>query len=247
MDLRPGRAAREALGLLWVLAACGGAELRGQLASPADAGLERDADARATSADTGPAADAGRPPSRDADLARPLDASPAPPQCGDGTCEAPAETCGGCAADCGACGWPEEFARSEEAVLAQVNALRARGATCGGATLPAVPPLTMNAELRQAARLHSADMATNDYFDHTSQDGRSFGQRAAEAGYRGAPVGENIAAGSAGADATFAQWLNSPGHCQNMMSARAREIGIGHAFDDGARYGHYWTQVFGAR
>lgn len=241
------RTAPWAASLLWALGACGGAELRGVLAAPGDAGLgavvadDARADARALG-------DAGAPPSPDAGgLMRPLDATPPPPRCGDGTCDAPSETCGACAADCGACGWPEEYARSEEAVLAQVNALRARGATCGGAALPAVPPLAMSPELRQAARLHSADMATQNYFDHTSQDGRSFGQRAAEAGYRGAPVGENIAAGSAGAEATFTQWLNSPGHCQNMMSGRATEIGIGHAYDDGARYGHYWTQVFGAR
>lgn len=241
------RTAPWAASLLWALGACGGAELRGVLAAPGDAGLgavvadDARADARALG-------DAGAPPSPDAGgLMRPLDATPPPPRCGDGTCDAPSETCGACAADCGACGWPEEYARSEEAVLAQVNALRARGATCGGATLPAVPPLAMSPELRQAARLHSADMATQNYFDHTSQGGRSFGQRAAEAGYRGAPVGENIAAGSAGAEATFTQWLNSPGHCQNMMSGRATEIGIGHAYDDGARYGHYWTQVFGAR
>lgn len=242
------RAAPWVASLTWALAACGGAELRGVLAVTSDAGPAAGAaedartDARAPSDDTGatPSPDAGG-------LMRPLDATPTAPRCGDGTCDAPSETCGACAADCGACGWPEEHARSEEAVVAQVNALRARGATCGGATLPAVPPLAMSPELRQAARLHSADMATQDYFDHTSQDGRSFGQRAAEAGYRGAPVGENIAAGSAGAEATFMQWLNSPGHCQNMMSGRATEIGIGHAYDAGARYGHYWTQVFGAR
>lgn len=238
------RAAVWAASLAWLVAACGGAELRGLLAAPGDAGLGsadgEPGDARPSRADAAAGQDIG------AGL-RPLDATSAPPRCGDGTCDAPGETCGACAADCGACGWPEEHARSEEAVLAAVNALRARGATCGGSSMPAVPPLAMSTELRQAARLHSADMATHDYFDHTSQDGRSFSQRAAEAGYRGAPVGENIAAGSAGAQGTFDQWLHSPGHCQNMMSVRATEIGIGHAYDAGARYGHYWTQVFGAR
>jgi uncharacterized protein YkwD len=67
----------------------------------------------------------------------------------------------------------------------------------------------------------------------------------AEAGYEASPVGENIAAGNGTAEATFTQWVNSPGHCQNMMTGNANEIGIGVFFGGG--YGAYWTQTFGAR
>ena len=142
-------------------------------------------------------------------------------------------------------GWDPELATMEDEVLALVNDLRSRGANCGGSTMAPVPPLSMNAALRSAARHHSQDMADNDYFDHTSLDGRSPWDRMAQAGYDGMPVGENIAAGSATAEATFQQWQNSPGHCMNMMSQNANEIGIGVAF--GGSWGAYWTQTFGAR
>ena len=142
-------------------------------------------------------------------------------------------------------GWDPALATMEDQVLALVNDLRARGANCGGSTMAPVPPLAMDAALRSAARHHSQDMADNDYFDHTSQDGRSPWDRMAQAGYDSMPVGENIAAGSGTADATFNQWLNSPGHCMNMMSSNANEIGVGVAL--GGSYGAYWTQTFGAR
>ena len=58
-------------------------------------------------------------------------------------------------------------------------------------------------------------------------------------------LGENIAAGNAGARATFEQWLTSPGHCTNMLNPSSREMGIGYASEPGSPYRHYWTQVFG--
>jgi uncharacterized protein YkwD len=103
----------------------------------------------------------------------------------------------------------------------------------------------MDPALRRAARLHSADMAENNYFDHNSQDGRSPWQRMGEAGYTGQPAAENIAAGNRTAAATFEQWRQSDGHCRNMMAQNANEIGIGYA--EGGSYGAYWTQTFGAR
>lgn len=66
----------------------------------------------------------------------------------------------------------------------------------GGTPMPAVGPLVMNAALGSAARGHSEDMATANYFSHTSPDGRSFVDRMLAAGYGGGgPHGENIAAG----------------------------------------------------
>ena len=66
-----------------------------------------------------------------------------------------------------------------------------------------------------------------------------------EAGYGGSATGENIAAGNSTAEATFDQWVNSDGHCRNMMSSNSDEIGIGYARVEGSPYGHYWVQNFG--
>ena len=127
-----------------------------------------------------------------------------------------------------------------------VNQLRATGATCGTTTHSAVGPVTMNQYLREAARNHSQDMADQDYFTHDSLDGRTPWDRIAATAYQGSPVGENIAAGNSTAQATFTQWLNSPGHCRNMMNGNANEMGVGYATGPG-RFTDYWTQNFGRR
>jgi uncharacterized protein YkwD len=134
----------------------------------------------------------------------------------------------------------------EDQVFAFINQRRAAGATCGGTPYPPVPALTMNSSLRTAARLHSQDMAANNYFSHTSLDGRTFDQRIRNAGYTGAfPWGENIAAGPSTAQAVVDSWMASPGHCANIMSASFRATGIGYGFSASAAYRHYWTQTFG--
>ncbi|MCC5868443.1 MAG: CAP domain-containing protein [Gammaproteobacteria bacterium] len=103
--------------------------------------------------------------------------------------------------------------------------------------------------LNRAAQGHSEDMRDQNYLSHVSLDGRSPGVRACEACYeRGchSGVGENIAAGSAGAQATFDQWRSSPEHNANMLNGSYTVIGIGRA-TGGGQYGVYWTVKFGAQ
>jgi len=134
----------------------------------------------------------------------------------------------------------------ENEVLTLVNERRAAGATCGGTAYPPTGALSMNASLRTAARLHSADMAAQDYFSHTSLDGRTFSDRMSDAGYSGAyPWGENIAAGQSTAQAVVDAWMSSSGHCANIMKSGYRVIGVGYGFGGGSTYRHYWTQDFG--
>ena len=134
----------------------------------------------------------------------------------------------------------------EDQVLVLVNQRRAAGATCGGAPYAPVAPITMNGALRTAARLHSQDMAAQNYFSHTSLDGRTLSQRLTNAGYAGAfPWGENIAAGQPTPQAVVDAWMSSPGHCTNIMNGSYRAMGVGYAFRAGSTYGHYWTQDLG--
>jgi uncharacterized protein YkwD len=109
----------------------------------------------------------------------------------------------------------------------------------------AVGPLVPNAALLRAARGHSQDMANNEYFDHQSRDGRSPADRARAAGYGSRFVGENIAAGRSTAEGTVEQWLDSPGHCLNMLSPEYHELGVGHESSSARSLGDYWTQLFG--
>lgn len=139
---------------------------------------------------------------------------------------------------------PEGWSADESALLDLVNAFRAAGGACPSGTFPPLPPLSPDNALWQAARDHSEDMAAQNYFSHDGLDGSTFVSRIVDAGYGGQPYAENIAAGN-GPEGTFEQWRLSDGHCLNMTTSRANEIGIGHA--SGGSWGSYWTQTFGSR
>jgi uncharacterized protein YkwD len=127
-------------------------------------------------------------------------------------------------------------------VLARVNALRAAGAQCGSAgSFGPAGALAWQGQLDQAATGHSQDMATQDYFSHTSLDGRTMTERVEAAGYAWRNLGENIAAGYASVDAVVDGWIASDGHCANLMNPAFTEFAV--ACVDGAatRYGRYWT------
>jgi uncharacterized protein YkwD len=104
------------------------------------------------------------------------------------------------------------------------------------------PALATNTKLVYAARAHSKDMATYNYFSHTGRDGSNFVTRASRAGYTGASA-ENIAWGYRGADAVVTTWMNSAGHRQNILTCSHRVVGVGVAKKaDGTPY---YTQIFG--
>ncbi|MEM6295711.1 MAG: CAP domain-containing protein [Myxococcota bacterium] len=103
-----------------------------------------------------------------------------------------------------------------------------------------LPPYAWDVDLAVSAQRHAQDMVDNAYFDHASLDGRSFSDRAKEAGYDAFPSGENIARGQQDAPAVMDSWMNSPGHRANILSEGSNEIGVGLVDTT-------WVQVFGAR
>ncbi len=134
----------------------------------------------------------------------------------------------------------------EADALRIVNAYRAAGATCGsrGRFAPAVA-LTLNSRLTSAAYGHSADMAANTYFSHTSLDGRSMVDRINAVGYAWSTVGENIAGGYHTVQDVVAGWMASDGHCANLMNPRFTEMGLACARNPSSTYRIYWTQNLG--
>ncbi|WP_319796381.1 CAP domain-containing protein [Halomonas sp. FeN2] len=40
-------------------------------------------------------------------------------------------------------------------------------------------------------------------------------------------------------------WLDSPGHCRNIMNDAFTEMGMAKAEDSESRYSTYWTQTLG--
>ena len=127
-----------------------------------------------------------------------------------------------------------------------INAARARGARCGTHELAAVPPVHLSPQLSDVALGHATDMARHGYFDHEDLSGHSPADRVRASGYRETLVGENIAYGPTSADEVVRGWLDSPGHCENIMDVRFSEVGIAYAAGGGAKPGVYWVQVFAA-
>jgi uncharacterized protein YkwD len=138
--------------------------------------------------------------------------------------------------------WPE----TGMVILDAVNAARAAGRRCGGQWFAPAPPLAWNAMLGQAAYAHSLDMATHRYFRHEGSDGTVVGDRAQQAGYAWRRIGENIASGQSTPKEAVAGWLDSPGHCENIMQPGFTEMGAAYVVNPKSKIGFtYWTQVFG--
>jgi hypothetical protein len=109
-------------------------------------------------------------------------------------------------------------------------------------TSDAKQPLAFNAALLQAARLHTLDMLTNNYFSHDSLNGDAPWNRMAAQGYNYSYAGENIAwRGSTGAvsqtymaiklhdDLFVDSYVIGRGHRLNILNNNFKEIGIGFA------------------
>ena len=54
-------------------------------------------------------------------------------------------------------------------------------------------------------------------------------------------------AGQATPESVVSGWLQSPGHCANIMNPALRELGVGYAYNGNSTYRHYWVQDFGTR
>ena len=129
---------------------------------------------------------------------------------------------------------------NEKHILALVNSYREKGCNCGSKYYPPVEPIAWNDLLESAAQKHSDDMNKNKFFSHTGSDGSKVGNRITNAGYNWAACGENIAKGYRLEDDVIKGWINSEGHCKNIMNPNFKEMGV-------AVSGDYWTQVFGKK
>lgn len=99
-------------------------------------------------------------------------------------------------------------------------------------------PYAWQAQVGNAAQLHSADMANRRQMSHTGGDGSSVGQRITRAGFRWRAVGENVAFGYRDARSVVRAWLDSSGHRPQMLGSYTY-IGVGLAYS--ATGVPYWT------
>lgn len=78
--------------------------------------------------------------------------------------------------------------------------------------------VSYDARLDRAAQKHAQDMVDNNYFSHTSQDGRSHLDRIAAEGYNAVYAGENIAARQQTNEQVLDAWMQSPdGHRELIL------------------------------
>lgn len=138
---------------------------------------------------------------------------------------------------------------NNELILKLVNDVRTKGCDCKNKEtnqidrMPPVPILTWSNELALVAKSHSYDMDKKNYFSHTNLEGATFGQRLTLAGYTYQTAAENIAMGQKTENEVVNAWLNSYGHCKNIMKAGVKEMGV--ARTNGKEF--YWTQLFGTK
>lgn len=114
----------------------------------------------------------------------------------------------------------------EKKVVALINKIR---------TNRGLAKLSVKPCLVRAARNHSAEMGTKQYFEHDSYSGESFARRLIRFGYKKAGfrywrVGENIAWGGglyATAEVVVDNWMHSKAHRSVILTKTFRNIGIG--------------------
>ena len=99
-----------------------------------------------------------------------------------------------------------------------------------------------NWQLSRIARYKSADMATKNYFSHTSPTYGSPFKMMESFGIRYSSAGENLAYGQKTPQQVMTAWMNSPGHRSNIMSPSFSQIGVGYATNKNGV--PYWTQMF---
>jgi uncharacterized protein YkwD len=90
-----------------------------------------------------------------------------------------------------------------------------------------VPPLKFDRACALAIAGHVNDMARARYLSHQGRDGRGASERYRNYKPAGRGAGENIAYNTSGTAQSFMrQWLRSPGHRGNILSAVYKGIGV---------------------
>jgi len=86
--------------------------------------------------------------------------------------------------------------------------------------------LSLNPALSQVASLKGADMIANNYWAHTSPDGKTPWSFFTQEDYLYLYAGENLARDFPDSSSVVNAWMNSSTHRDNILSTRYKEIGI---------------------
>jgi uncharacterized protein YkwD len=131
------------------------------------------------------------------------------------------------------------YTENPEYVQTLIDLINQARADVGGAAL------TVNADLTEAARRHSLDMACNNFMKHSGSDGSWTGDRVTDAGYTNPYYLEILAIGLP--QDAMNQWRIEKADWSAVLNSRVTEIGVGYVFSKFSAYGGYWTVVMGGR
>lgn len=115
--------------------------------------------------------------------------------------------------------------------------------------MAATAPVVWNERLAGAAQAQAREMVRLDRMSHRDRQDRGLGERLRAASYPFRAAVENVAVGFASIDDVVDAWLESEGHCENLMNAAVREFGLACVDVDaqGApEERRYWALVLGA-
>lgn len=126
-------------------------------------------------------------------------------------------------------------------LIAEINRRRASPRSCGSrGQFAAAPALGWNNRLFTAAVGHAHDMIAHGLFSHTGSTGSSVADRVSAAGYAWSSVAENIAGGQPTVARVVDAWMNSDGHCANVMHPTATEFAVACVYNP-ANQSNYWV------
>ena len=127
---------------------------------------------------------------------------------------------------------------AEMRTYAGINAIR---------TKAGLPPLTPDEGLVRVARARSDDMATRNYFSHTTPEGEKFlgmlSQRGIGYKYAGEILARNNYPDAQAPGTAMTTYLNSAPHKAILMDGRYNLVGVGYARSDEDSM-HYFTVIF---
>lgn len=124
-------------------------------------------------------------------------------------------------------------------MLKEVNKVRNKRCKCGTMKFKPATNLIWDVKLEQAAKRHAEDMSKVKKLNHTGSDKSTVAMRVTDENFIWTLVGENIAEGYPDIIAVVSGWMNSPGHCRNIMNPQFTHMGAAVSSD-----GKYWVQVF---
>jgi uncharacterized protein YkwD len=124
------------------------------------------------------------------------------------------------------------------AVLCLVNYERARFH---------LPSLRQVPRLTASAQSYTTQMVRDHFFSHRAPNGSTPGTRISATGFQWTWAGENIASGYTTPFSVVTAWMQSQGHCYNLLAPTFSDIGVGVSPESvaGTPGLATWTQDFG--